>query len=493
MTQDYAVILKQLPVCLIFKPVNTDTYGVSDEFRRQFEVTSTDCLAHFLFFNAFTGAAITGPDSPLVVAEQAQDLCQRVHIVVGTKRYTCIFRSSYAGDEQQHYLVIRVDIDDVQDMEARTVNSSLASHLSFSMLLSSISTQLINATFDQTDALIEQSLGSFGQFFNADRCYLFRFSADKRKMDNTHEWVAPGVVPYKDELQQIPLEQLPYFEAAIKADMVFKIDDVQTLPAEASLEKAEFEREGIRAVLCVAVYLNDDLFGFIGCDMLSNVHHWRHYEVRYLKLIGEMVSETLISVNNRRSLQLLQKELLEANKALEKQVNIDGLTGIANRRLFDMSLARDWSNAQFNRLPLSLMIIDVDFFKRYNDTYGHVSGDEALQKIAQAINATTRTQGGLTARYGGEEFAVILPSKTEQTCFVVAQHILEAVRSLNIAFSGNESLGVVTVSIGCASTTQKASETIPKLIKRADDALYQAKSSGRNQVSFATAKVRCPA
>lgn len=494
MKQDYAAILKQLPVCLIYKPVNAGTYAVSDEFRRQFDVSGHNPLASFLFFNAFSGDAITGADSPLTVAERAQDLCQRVHIVAGTKRYTCIFHSSHACyDHQHHYLLIRVDIDDVQDMEARTVNTSLASHLSFSMLLSSISTQLINASFDQTDSLIEQSLGSFGQFFNADRCYLFRFSADKRLMDNTHEWVAPGVAPYKDELQQMPLDQLPYFDATIKADMVFKVDDVQALPAEASLEKAEFEREGIRAVLCVAVYLNDDLFGFIGCDMLSRVHYWRHYEIRYLKLIGEMVSETLINVNNRRSLQLLQKELIEANKALEKQVNIDGLTGIANRRLFDMSLARDWSNAQFNRLTLSLMIIDVDFFKRYNDTYGHVSGDEALQKIAQAINATTRTQGGLAARYGGEEFAVILPSKTEHTCFVVAQHILEAVRSLEIAFTANDAVGVVTVSIGCASTTQHACETIPQLLKRADDALYQAKSSGRNQVCFAPAKAHCPA
>ncbi len=492
MKQDYAAILEQLPVCLIYKPVNSKTYAFSTEFRRQFMLSESDTLSHFSFFNAFSGEAVCSSDSPLVVAERANEVCQRVHIVARDTRYTCIFHSTHVCYENQHrYLIIRVSIDDVQDIESRMMNASLASHLSFSMLLSSISTQLINAKSNQTDSLIEQSLGSFGQFFNADRCYLFRFSHDKRFMDNTHEWTAPGVTPYKDELQQMPLDHLPYFDAAIKTEAVFKADDVQKLPTEAHLEQAEFEREGIRSVLCVAVYLNDDLFGFIGCDILSHVHHWRHFEVRYLKLIGEMVSETLINVNNRRTLQLLQKELIEANKSLEKQVNIDGLTGIANRRFFDISLARDWSNAQFNLRALSLLIIDVDFFKRYNDTYGHVSGDEALRKIAQTINNTMRSHGGLAARYGGEEFAVILPSKTEHTCYAAALKILEAVRELKIEFSSNKTEGIVTVSIGCACTTYHADESIQGLINRADQALYQAKAGGRNTVFFDNFTSKC--
>ncbi len=490
MKQHYAAILQQLPVCLMYKLSGAARFSVSQEFIRQFALSEHDSIDDYAYFDVVTGAPFAR--SPLLVAEEAGELCQRVSIHTRQKRYRCLLHSRHLQDDSgQAYLVIHISIEDIHDIGQRPVNRSLASHLAFSMLLSSISTQLINARHDKVDSLIEKSLGSFGQFFNADRCYLFRFSADKRSMDNTHEWVAANVRPYKDELQQMPMSALPYFDAVIKANRVFQVNDVQHMPSQAHLEQREFTREGIRAMLCVAVYLNDDLFGFIGCDILTGPHRWQHYEIRYLKLIGEMVSETLLNVNNRRSLLLLQKELIQANQALEKQVNLDGLTGIANRRRFDETLTREWTNAEQQNRLVSLIIIDVDFFKLYNDSYGHLSGDTALRKIARAIDTEARLHEGLAARYGGEEFAVILAGHSEQACRGLAKQLLRTIDRLAIPFDTSSIAPTVTVSLGCASAHLPAQDSIRSLIKRADDALYHAKSSGRNQASYASTEACC--
>lgn len=124
------------------------------------------------------------------------------------------------------------------------------------------------------------------------------------------------------------------------------------------------------------------MYGFIGCDIIGGPYSWKASDIEYLRRIGEMLGNTLQNLYNRKALQKVQVELLEANKQLERLANIDGLTGIANRRLFDSTLERDVARCYEQGCSLSLLLIDVDLFKQYNDAYGHVAGDTVLKNIA---------------------------------------------------------------------------------------------------------------
>ncbi|NRR32303.1 diguanylate cyclase [Oxalobacteraceae bacterium] len=171
-----------------------------------------------------------------------------------------------------------------------------------------------------------------------------------------------------------------------------------------------------------------------------------------------------------------------AQVALEQLATRDGLTGLANRRCFDDTLAAEWQRAARQGQALSLLMVDVDNFKQYNDTYGHLGGDDCLQRIASAVASEMRSND-LVARYGGEEFAVILPNQSLKGAAIVAERIRCRVEQLHLPNRGSAQ-NVVTVSIG-AATALAAPEALPcQLIAAADAALYRAKHMGRNRISL---------
>ena len=177
-----------------------------------------------------------------------------------------------------------------------------------------------------------------------------------------------------------------------------------------------------------------------------------------------------------------ENTLKEANERLERLSASDGLTGVANRRCFDQTLQREWSRLQRTKDPLSLIMCDVDFFKLYNDAYGHQGGDDCLKSVAQALQENARRGGDCVARYGGEEFAVIMPSTEEKNAVLVAEKIRQGVEQKDIPHMKSTVAPHVTLSLGVATIIPDDLETPESLIKRADEALYRAKSSGRNRV-----------
>lgn len=183
----------------------------------------------------------------------------------------------------------------------------------------------------------------------------------------------------------------------------------------------------------------------------------------------------------RQSLIVLTRKLDNANQELKRLTSLDGLTGIANRRHFDAVLLREWRRAMRLGEELSIVMADIDFFKLYNDTYGHQNGDECLRKIAQALSQTTDRGGDLLARYGGEEFIAVLPGTSLNGALFVAEQMRTAVSALNIAHTGTP-VGHITASFGVASAIAMP-ETDPRdLVGAADLALYKAKHKGRNNV-----------
>ena len=174
--------------------------------------------------------------------------------------------------------------------------------------------------------------------------------------------------------------------------------------------------------------------------------------------------------------------LLAANRKLEVYAQTDGLLGIANRHFFDTRLNDEWNRALRDRTQISLLMIDVDFFKNYNDEYGHPAGDACLQAVAQAAAGTMVRAVDLLARYGGEEFVVVLPHTAAKGAYKVALSICQAVARLNIPHAASSVAAHVTVSIGVASILPERQSVPAQLVTAADQALYAAKQQGRNRV-----------
>lgn len=183
-----------------------------------------------------------------------------------------------------------------------------------------------------------------------------------------------------------------------------------------------------------------------------------------------------------RALRVSQQQLLDTNLVLQRLMNSDGLTGLSNRRHFDEYLELEWRRAMREQTQLSLLMIDVDYFKAYNDTFGHLAGDEALRKVAETIRGSCARPSDLPARYGGEEFVLVLPNTSPGGARLVAEKLRQSVEAMNIAHNMPQANARLTVSIGLATQTPSIGSHCRSLISAADKGLYQAKNNGRNQV-----------
>lgn len=169
-------------------------------------------------------------------------------------------------------------------------------------------------------------------------------------------------------------------------------------------------------------------------------------------------------------------------RTIERLGMIDALTDIPNRRSFDQRLDQEWSRAMRDRTPLSLLMLDVDNFKVYNDTYGHPQGDVLLQSLAQTLITTLQRPADFAARIGGEEFAVLLPATDLHGALAVAEELRKNVEALRIPDVNNDAFTSVTISLGAASVIPDVSTPLSDFVSSADEALYAAKNSGRNKV-----------
>jgi diguanylate cyclase (GGDEF)-like protein len=192
--------------------------------------------------------------------------------------------------------------------------------------------------------------------------------------------------------------------------------------------------------------------------------------------IGKPIHPAIVHLRVRNHLEIVRQRRL-----LETLAGRDGLTGIANRRSFDETIESEWQRARRSARPLSLAILDVDFFKPFNDRYGHAHGDRALKAVAKVIDSIARRPTDLAARYGGEEFALLFSDTPEEAARVLAESARQAIERLEIAHGSSHAAPHLTVSIGGASMT--GDEANPEaLVEAADAVLYTAKRNGRNRV-----------
>ena len=202
---------------------------------------------------------------------------------------------------------------------------------------------------------------------------------------------------------------------------------------------------------------------------------WYHFVA--VKL-GDGFAITVRDITSRKMMEL---ELQEANKRLELLASVDGLTQIANRRIFDEYLALEWELHHREQKPLSVILMDIDYFKNYNDYYGHQQGDDCLIQVAQTLTQVTKRATDLLARYGGEEFAAILPFTNAQEALLLAESMRRAIAELAIPHPQSEISDKITLSFGIASLVPGANNSPTDLIQAADHALYSAKNRGRDR------------
>ncbi|MCT7983588.1 PleD family two-component system response regulator [Laspinema sp. A4] len=224
------------------------------------------------------------------------------------------------------------------------------------------------------------------------------------------------------------------------------------------------------------------------------------FEVGAVDFVTKPIHWAVLRQRVRRLLEQAQlyRELQAANEELQRLAFLDGLTRVANRRGFDQALEHEWrrliresvsaknagTETHFVQNPssLSLILCDVDFFKRYNDSCGHLAGDECLQEVAEALRRSVKRPGDLVARYGGEEFAILLPNTDAAGAVSVAQKIRTEIRNLQIPHPTSSVSEFITVSLGVTATIPCSSTVPSELISIADKALYQAKESGRDRL-----------
>lgn len=208
-----------------------------------------------------------------------------------------------------------------------------------------------------------------------------------------------------------------------------------------------------------------------------------------VKVFLELYNQKKMIEEQARLLEMKVKELSElqeANFKLESLSTLDGLTGIPNRRSFDDYIEMSIKSCTRLNKPISLIMADIDFFKGYNDNYGHLKGDDCLINVAKSISLSVKRPLDFVTRYGGEEFAVILPETDEEGAKIIAENIRKNVEELEIAHKSSDVSAYVTLSLGITTKSSSIQYSKNELIEHADKALYNSKSNGRNQVSVCT-------
>jgi diguanylate cyclase (GGDEF)-like protein len=218
---------------------------------------------------------------------------------------------------------------------------------------------------------------------------------------------------------------------------------------------------------------------------LSKEELFAAYQLLYREVLASREAAAITAklvVEQIAKVEEMNHTLEMANEELRKLTNLDGLTGIANRRYHEDKLQREWRRCQRSNSPLAAIMIDIDQFKNFNDHYGHIAGDQCLREVAKTLQNGMRRSSDSLARYGGEEFVCLLPDCNAEAACRVAELFGQRIRTLSIPHATSQVASVLTVSQGVAAMIPSRVSGADELIRQADQALYHAKMSGRNRI-----------
>ncbi|CAD5955530.1 diguanylate cyclase domain-containing protein [Planktothrix agardhii] len=342
-----------------------------------------------------------------------------------------------------------------QQAEREQLNTRLTQRIHESLELS----QIINTTVTE----VRQALQN-------ERVIIFRFDGDKEGEVLTESCAQGCFSMLGNRYKDCCIKETLSLE---KIDQVKSVADIYTSNLSRCHQKLLIKLQ-IRAYLVTPIWHGQKMWGLLVAHQCSNPRKWQVWEQ---ELLFSLAAQLAIAIQQSE----LYHQLQIVNHELKYLATSDSLTGIANRRYFDEYLQSQWDQLSQEQAPLSVILCDLDFFKPYNDTYGHLAGDQALREVAQAICKAMRYSTDLVARYGGEEFAIILPKTGIDEAILIAQNIQTQIKKLKIIHSGSSVGYYMTCSLGIGMVIPSKKMNSKQLIEIADQGLYQAKAQGRNQ------------
>jgi diguanylate cyclase (GGDEF)-like protein len=355
------------------------------------------------------------------------------------------------------------------------LNQEMANMLVISVLEQNT---LRTASYDTVDADLEVTIKSLGLLTKQQNLSeeISALSEDHRALHVTEE--AALKLMRQDRWQEA--RQLLFDDSYVFAKKIYEINSetaVGALTGELASTDKRFEqlRQAVQVLRIAALLVL----------LWAGVMFSRR--LRAEVALQERLREQIAAANQalEEKVQTRTAELEAANRQLEALSATDGLTGLANRRKFDVEWEMEWQRALRQGLPLAVAMVDVDQFKAYNDHYGHHMGDLCLKIVAQTLGSSAQRSGEMAARYGGEEFVVILPGLDGAQAYAAMERVRAALQAQGLPHAKADVAGVVTISVGVASRVPRADESSASLVQEADTAMYLAKHQGRNQVVVA--------
>lgn len=463
----------------LFSEVNTNQFAITHAQRLSqgikklidftFDIILLDLsLPDSQGLNTVIQVKAKAPTTPIVVLTSLNDQKLAIQVVrEGAQDY--LIKGQFAGENLVR--AIRYAIERERDRE------SIRQQAKRERILERMVEQ-IRRSLDLEEILLT-TVTQVRQFLNTDRVLIYRYQADQ-----SPNWLLEAA-DYSDSYPYIPaINELLNLPKTLSGDEEFhqfinNIDQSNlepktlNLPDQSVLTIPICNSEANRQNPQHPVYSR--LWGIIIAHHCTHFRKWRNWEIDCL---NQLVKQVAIAIQQSELYQKVKTD----NQHLQQLAKIDSLTKIANRRRFDQVLAEELLNSRRDLNPLSLILCDIDFFKAYNDTYGHLVGDDCLKEVAEAICQGAQRPSDLVARYGGEEFAVILSNTDNAGAFIVAQKIRYQMDQLKRPHAKSPIHPWVTLSLGIATTTPSGQLSPTELVELADRALYKAKALGRDRI-----------
>lgn len=293
-------------------------------------------------------------------------------------------------------------------LDTYSTELSIKELINFEKLVSQLTSEL-QPEQEHLDDRIESALAAIGEFTQVDRSYVFLFDFDHTHMSNTHEWVNHGITSHIDELQNIKQTDLPWFFEQMHSVGKVELTDTAALGDEAKHEREEFLKEDIQSILCVGMYANQRLVGFLGFDMVARQRRWSQIDVRRIRIVADLIATAIHSSRLQQSLALSQKQLLATNSALRELALQDGLTGLPTLPKLKLRIEEEIARARRQSYGLSMCVFTLDSWQNIQKDLSEAQWNCLIQDIAARVGSCFRRHGEILARFDSASFAVILP------------------------------------------------------------------------------------
>lgn len=347
-----------------------------------------------------------------------------------------------------------------------------ADQICFQKLISEISFNFVRVSQVNFDEKVNLLLEKTGRFFQVDRTYVFLFDHDNDTMSYTHEWCSRGIEPEIGSIQDIPLSVFPWWMGQLKDNKLVCIEDVSKLPAEASAEKEQLERQKVKSLVSIPIEGSGNVQGFLGIDAVVSPRTCSDEHIKLLRILANLLADGLTKI--------------KAEKEIEFMAYYDHLTSLPNRTLFADRLTQAIHLARRNERFVGVMFIDLDSFKTVNDTMGHNGGDLLIQEVAQGLVRRLR-KTDTVARFGGDEFLIMINNVADaKDISKVADNIMRLFES-PFCLSGQEFFITGSAGVAIYPIDGEDAETITK---NADIAMYKAKAKGKNKYVLCTTEMK---